>query len=145
MAKKKKDISPRERAVKEIEKTLEELGTLADDFRAILTGGIGPTERAYIEKINSAWEKYNFIVVFGHVYQLTNEKHKRDNGTLRTPCENCELSEYCVGSDNTCEDAGKLTLCNMMDADTDEWFKDVGELSYRPSKDTFKIKPWFKR
>jgi hypothetical protein len=111
------------------------------DLVAFFNGGIGPTQQAYIKKINADWNKYNFIVVFGHAYQLTNKKCKKPNGAYYTPCEKCELSEYCVGSSNRLDD-DERTLCKMMGASTDEWFKDVGEVDYDKKKERFKIKPW---
>ena len=142
MAKKKKDErTPRDRFIDEVKAFKKELETAKADLEAFMMGGIGPTQQAYIDKINAAWDKYNFIVVFGHAYMLTKEQRKRDNGTLHTPCENCELAEYCVGSNNQQGD-DERTLCKMMNAETDEWFKDVGEVCYDKKMKRFKIEPW---
>ena len=141
MAKKKDERTPRERFIDDVKAFKKELETAKADLEAFMTGGIGPTQQAYIDKINAAWDKYNFIVVFGHAYMLTNEQRRRDNGTLHTPCENCELAEYCVGSGNQQGD-DERTLCKMMNAETDEWFKDVGEVNYDKKMKRFKIEPW---
>ena len=121
----------------EAQKTIDELETLRKDIQAFLTGGIGPTQQEYIDKIQSNWNAYNFIVVFGHVYRLTNEKKYRPDGAdvLRCPCEVCDLKEYCAGADS-----GK-SLCKMLDADTDEYFHDEGELVI-DKRGKMKVEKW---
>ena len=80
MAKKKDDgRTPRDRFIDEVKTFKKELETAKADLEAFMTGGIGPTQQAYIDKINAAWDKYNFIVVFGHAYMLTKEKNKELN------------------------------------------------------------------
>ena len=138
---KKKDI-PRERFLRELENASKELETAKADLQALMAGEIGPTQCEYIKKINADWEKYNFIVVFGHAYMLTDENRKRNNGTLHTPCENCELAEYCVGCNNKIGDDPR-TLCAMMQASPGQWFKDVGEVCYDKKQKRFRIAPWY--
>jgi hypothetical protein len=110
-------------------------GRMAADLSALLTGGIGPTQQAYIDKINADWNAYNFIVVFGHVYRLTNEKKYKENGALRCPCEVCELSDKC------CKDSDQ-TLCGLLSADTDEYFYDAGELVI-DKRGKMKVEKWY--
>lgn len=112
-----------------------ELGRITADLSAFLTGGIGPTQQEYIDKINADWNGYNFIVVFGHVYRLTNEKKYKENGALRCPCEVCELNGSC------CQDSDK-TLCGILRADTDEYFYDAGELVI-DKRGKMKVKKWY--
>lgn len=112
----------REKTTSEALKELAgEYARVAADLKAFMEGSIGPTQQEYIEKINANWPAYNFIVMFGHVYRLTDKVRKKDNGVLRCPCENCELEEYCA------KDTDKK-LCTLMQANTKEWFEDVGEL-----------------
>lgn len=120
----------------------EEYTTFAADLCAFMTGGIGPTQQKYIDKINANWKRYNFIVVFGHAYLLTDRKREKTDEVFFTPCENCELSDYCVGQDNTADAVTRKTLCSMMEAEPNEWFEDIGEVVYDKNKKKFKIVPW---
>jgi hypothetical protein len=111
----------------------DELGKAAADLTAFMTGGIGPTQQEYIDKINADWNGYNFIVVFGHVYRLTNEKKYKDNGALRCPCEVCELRDKCYRIEQT--------LCGLLSAKTDEYFYDDGELVV-DKRGKMKVEKW---
>lgn len=125
----------RERFVNELVKTVSELSTLAEDIRAFATGAVGPTQQAYIDKINDNWNGYNFIVAFGHVHRLTDKVKKKDNGALYNPCELCSLSDCCPGSESD------KPLCNLMQADTNEYFYDEGELIINKNGN-MKVKKW---
>lgn len=114
---------------------LNELHKAKADLETFMTGGIGPTQQEYIDKINADWNAYNFIVVSGHVYKLKNEKKYKENGALRCPCEVCELQENCAGADS-----GK-SLCGILQADVDEYFYDAGELMI-DKRGKMKVEPW---
>lgn len=131
MAKKKNQKTSTEM----LQEMADGFGRMAADLSAFLTGGIGPTQQAYIDKINADWNAYNFIVVFGHVYRLTNEKKYKENGALRCPCEVCELSDKC------CKDSDQ-TLCGLLSADTDEYFYDAGELTI-DKRGKMKVEKWY--
>jgi hypothetical protein len=131
MAKKKNQKTSTEM----LQEMADGLGRMAADLGAFLTGDIGPTQQEYIDKINANWNGYNFIVVFGHVYRLTNEKRYKENGSLRCPCEVCELKDAC------CQDSDK-TLCGLLSADTDEYFYDAGELVI-DKRGKMKVEKWF--
>ena len=131
MAKKKNQKTPTEM----LQELADGYGRITADLKAFLTGGIGPTQQEYIDKINADWNGYNFIVVFGHVYRLTNEIKRKENGSLRCPCEVCELKDEC------CQDSDK-TLCGLLGADTDEYFYDAGELVI-DKRGKMKVKKWF--
>lgn len=113
----------------------KELETMAADLRAFMTGEVGPTQQAYIDKINDNWNGYNFIVAFGHVHRLTDKVKKKDNGALYNPCELCSLSDCCPGSESD------KPLCNLMQADTNEYFYDEGELIINKNGN-MKVKKW---
>lgn len=118
-----------------LQETADDLSLAIADIAAFMTGGIGPTQQAYINKINADWNGYNFIVFFGHVYRLTNKKRYKKNGALRCPCEMCELSDKC------CQDSDK-TLCSLLKAATDEYFYDAGELVI-DKNGKMKVEKWF--
>lgn len=118
-----------------LQEMADDFGRMAADMGAFMTGGIGPTQQAYIDKINADWNAYNFLVVFGHVYRLTNEKKHKANGALCCPCEVCELNDKC------CQDSGQ-TLCGLLSAKTDEYFYDDGELVI-DKRGKMKVKKWF--
>lgn len=118
-----------------LQEMADEYGKMAADLEALFTpGAIGPTQQEYIDKINADWNGYNFIVIFGHVYKLTNEKKYKENGALCCPCELCELRDDC------CQE-GK-TLCSILNAETDEYFYDTGELVI-DKRGKMKIEKWF--
>lgn len=117
-----------------LQEMANDFGRWAADLGALMTGGIGPTQQEYIDKINADWNAYNFLVVFGHVYRLTNEKKHKANGGLCCPCEVCELREKC------CKDSDK-TLCGLLSAKTDEYFYDDGELVV-DKRGKMKVKKW---
>jgi len=121
------------RFVHEMGEMLKDFKTLNEDLGAFMRGEIGPTQKAYIEKINSNWNGYNFIVQFGHVFRLTDKVRYKDNGAMYTPCENCELSGYCS------KDIGRL--CDLLQAGGNEWFEDAGELIL-DKKGKMKVEPW---
>ena len=131
MAKKKNQKTSTEM----LQEMVDDFGRMAEDLKAFMTGGIGPSQQEYIDKINADWNGYNFIVVFGHVYRLTNEKKYKANGALRCPCEVCELKDEC------CQDSDK-TLCGLLSADTDEYFYDAGELVI-DKRGKMKVEKWF--
>lgn len=131
MAKKKNQKTSTEM----LQEMADDFGRMAADLKAFMTGGIGPSQQEYIDKINADWNGYNFIVAFGHVYRLTNEKKYKENGALRCPCEVCELKDEC------CQDSDK-TLCGLLSADTDEYFYDAGELVI-DKRGKMKVEKWF--
>ena len=106
-----------------LEQLVSELERTAADFKAFATGGIGPTQQEYIDKINSNWNGYNFIVKFGHVFRLCSEKKEKPNqeGVLYSPCDLCELGDFCSKERRT-------TICGLLNAADDEYLRDEGEL-----------------
>ena len=84
-------------------------------------------------------EKYdplNMIVAFGRVYSLTDEMRKKDNGALRSPCESCALTEFCVSQDGT---ESLKNLCDIHQAQTNEYYREVGKAKYSPRFGTVEV------
>jgi len=87
-------------------------------------------------------EKYdplNMIVAWGRVYSLTDEIRKRENGALRTPCENCDLQEFCFDDWRHPETSARHDLCRLHQAQTNEWYKEVGVAKYSPRFGTVEV------
>jgi hypothetical protein len=84
-------------------------------------------------------EKYdplNMIVAWGRVYSLTDEVRKKDNGALFKPCDNCDLSAFCVSQDGT---EPLKNLCNVHGATDQQYFRDVGKAKYSPRFGTIEV------
>ena len=82
------------------------------------------------------YDPLNMIVAWGKVYSLTDDIRKKDNGNLITPCQNCALTAFCVSNDGT--DSQK-NLCNIHDAQTNEYYREVGVVKYSPSFGTIEV------
>lgn len=135
MAKKNSSKTPHDRFVSELEKLKKELETTRDDLYAFMTGGIGPTQQAFNNKVNSDWKSYNFIVMGGFVYSISNKKKKKANGAYYCPCDICDLRQHCGEMDGE-----KHTPCTLMQCDTDEYFIEEGELVY-DKKGKMRVEP----
>lgn len=88
------------------------------------------------------YDPMNMIVASGRVYSLTNKIRKRDNGSLFTPCENCDLYDVCYGGfhlSNKNENLECFQLCHLHLADTDEYYEEVGIAKYSPSFGTVEV------
>ena len=84
-------------------------------------------------------EKYdplNMIVAWGRVYSLTDEIRKKGNGALYGPCDNCDLSEFCASQDGT---ESLKNLCNIHQAQTNEYYREVGIAKYSPRFGTVEV------
>lgn len=87
-------------------------------------------------------EKYdplNMIIAFGRAYSLTDEIRKRENGALRNPCENCDLQEFCFDDWRHHETSARHDLCRLHQAQTNEWYKEVGVAKYSPRFGTIEV------
>ena len=82
------------------------------------------------------YDPLNMIVAFGRVYSLTNKVRKRDNGSLHSPCENCDLRYDCLSDDGT---EPMKYLCRLHQAETDEYYEEVGIAKYSPSFGTVEV------
>lgn len=88
------------------------------------------------------YDPLNMIVAFGRVYSLTNKIRKRDNGSLHTPCENCDLYDVCYEDFQNRDKSQELQcfqLCRLHQAETDEYYEEVGIAKYSPSFGTVEV------
>jgi len=84
-------------------------------------------------------EKYdplNMIVAFGRVYSLTDEVRKKSTGGMCSPCQICALTEFCVSQDGT---ESLKNLCNIHQAQTNEYYREVGVAKYSPRFGTVEV------
>ena len=84
-------------------------------------------------------EKYdplNMIVAFGRVYSLTDEVRKKSTGGMYSPCQICALTEFCVSQDGT---ESLKNLCNIHQAQTNEYYREVGIAKYSPRFGTIEV------
>ena len=80
------------------------------------------------------YDPLNIIIRYGTAYCLSDKVRKKDNGSLYTPCENCDLRRECqvgAGSD--------MNLCRLLDAESNEYFTEVGSVKYSPSFGTIEV------
>ena len=87
-------------------------------------------------------EKYdplNMIIAFGRAYSLSDEVRKKENGVLRNPCENCDLQEFCFEDWLHPETSARHDLCRLHQAQTNEWYKEVGVAKYSPRFGTVEV------
>ena len=82
------------------------------------------------------YDPLNMIVAFGRVYSLTDEVRKKPNGALYTPCENCDLSEFCINNDGT---EPLNNLCCLHAANNQQYYREVGVAKYSPRFGTVEV------
>ena len=82
------------------------------------------------------YDPLNMIIAFGRAYCLSNEVRKRPNNSLHTPCENCDLSEYCI-TGNVTEPV--KCLCQLHQAEHNEYYREVGVTKYSPRFGTIEV------
>ena len=82
------------------------------------------------------YDPLNMIVAFGRVYSLTDEVRKKPNGALYTPCENCDLSEFCINNDGT---EPQKILCCLHAANDQQYYREVGVAKYSPRFGTVEV------
>lgn len=82
------------------------------------------------------YDPLNMIIAFGRVYCLADEVHKKPNGALYSPCDNCDLSEYCVSQYGT---KPLKNLCQLHQAKTNEYYREVGVARYSPRFGTVEV------
>ena len=82
------------------------------------------------------YDPLNMIVAWGRVYSLTDEVRKKPNGALYSPCDNCDLREYCVSQDGT---EPPKSLCQLHAATDQQYYREVGVAKYAPSFGTVEV------
>ena len=107
---------------KELESTVQVMNGQAVDGEDYVSkpGCVRETEPEHYDPLN-------MIVALGRVYSLTDETRKKPNGAPYNPCENCDLSEFCVSHDGT---EPLKSLCQLHQAKTNEYYREVGVAKY---------------
>ena len=85
------------------------------------------------------YDPLNMIVAWGRVYSLTDEIRKKKNGALYTPCDNCDLIEVCFDDWRHQDTSVCHDLCRLHNAQTNEWYKEVGIAKYSPRFGTVEV------
>ena len=60
----------------------------------------------------------------------------KPNGALYSPCDNCDLREYCVSQDGT---EPPKSLCQLHAATDQQYYREVGVAKYAPSFGTIEV------
>ena len=82
------------------------------------------------------YDPMNMIVAWGRVYSLTDEVRKKPNGALYSPCDNCDLSEYCASLD---EKSQMANICELHAANNQQYYREVGVAKYSPRFGTVEV------
>lgn len=82
------------------------------------------------------YDPLNMIVAWGHVYGLSDEPRRKDNGALYSPCDICDLREYCVSNDGT---EPLKYICSIHGANGKQYYQQVGSAKYRPFFGTVEV------
>ena len=85
------------------------------------------------------YDPLNMIVAWGRVYSLTDEVRKKPNGALCSPCGNCDLIEVCYDDWRHPDTSVCHDLCRLHQAQTNEWYKEVGVAKYSPRFGTVEV------
>jgi len=64
---------------------------------------------------------------------------KKDNGALYSPCENCDLQEFCFDDWRHPDTSACHDLCRLHQAKTNQWYKEVGVAKYSPKFGTVEV------
>ena len=120
----------------DIERTL--LGNEVEKTCTALEGGAIDGED-YVKKHGCVretepehYDPLNMIIINGRAYCLTDKIRKKDNGTLRHPCECCKLAHECPGD-------SLATLCNLFNSNSQQYYEKVGIAKYSPSFGTIEV------
>ena len=85
------------------------------------------------------YDPLNMIVAWGRVYSLTDEVRKKPNGALYSPCDNCDLIEVCYDDWRHPGTSVCHNLCRLHQAQTNEYYREVGVAKYAPSFGTVEV------
>ena len=85
------------------------------------------------------YDPLNMIVAWGRVYSLTDEVRKKPNGALYNPCDNCDLIEVCYDDWRHPDTSVCHNLCRLHQAQTNEYYREVGVAKYAPSFGTVEV------
>lgn len=85
------------------------------------------------------YDPLNVIIAFGTAYCLSSEVRKRGNGSLHTPCENCALMDVCYPDWRHPDESQCRHLCLLHQAETNEYYREVGRARYAPAFGTIEV------
>ena len=116
---------------KELESTVQVMNGQAVDGEDYVSkpGCVRETEPEHYDPLN-------MIVAWGRVYSLTDEMRKKSTGGVYSPCQICALTEFCVSQDGT---ESLKNLCNIHQAQTNEYYREVGIAKYSPRFGTVEV------
>jgi hypothetical protein len=116
---------------KELESTVQVMNGQAVDGEDYVSkpGCVRETEPEHYDPLN-------MIVAWGRVYSLADEVRKKPNGASYNPCDNCDLSEFCASQDGT---EPMKNLCRLHQANTNEYYREVGVAKYSPRFGTVEV------
>lgn len=116
---------------KELESTVQVMNGQAVDGEDYVSkpGCVRETEPEHYDPLN-------MIVAFGRVYSLTDEVRKKSTGGVYSPCQICAMTEFCVSQDGT---ESLKNLCNIHQAQTNEYYREVGIAKYSPRFGTVEV------
>ena len=84
------------------------------------------------------------VVAWGRVYSLTEEVRKKGNGALYSPCENCDIRSECHDWQQMPQDMLEESRCHYLcvrlhQADTNQYYREVGVAKYSPKFGTIEV------
>lgn len=85
------------------------------------------------------YDPLNIIIVNGTAFCLSDEPRKKANGAYRSPCEICALRGSCYDDCHNLDDGDSKRFCQLHDAATQEYYREVGDARYSPSFGTIEV------
>lgn len=85
------------------------------------------------------YDPLNIIIVNGTAFCLSDEPRKKANGAYRSPCEICALRGSCYDDCHNLNDGDSKRFCQLHDAATQEYYREVGDARYSPSFGTIEV------
>ena len=108
-------------------------GEAVDGVDYATPGGVRDTEP-------DSYDPLNIVIIQGSAYCLADDVRRKPNGSLFTPCQNCDLQDLCW-DDWRCGDehSPRRDFCQMHDARTNQYYREVGAARYSPSYGTIEV------
>ena len=86
------------------------------------------------------YDPLNVIIRYGKAYCLTKDVRYKNNGAMYTPCENCDLQEFCYNDWQHPDENTRRDICSRLhDAESAEYYVEVGSVKYSPSFGTIEV------
>ena len=120
-----------DKEIKEMKQVLHGQAVDGEDYVS-KPGGVRETEP-------DKYDPLNMMIIYGKAYCLDDKIRERPNGSLHTPCENCDLMEVCYKDWRHPKEEECQHLCNLHFADTNQYYREVGTCKYSPSYGTIEV------